>query len=168
MYRCLTMRQTSRMLQSACGGILWVVGGDEGTVSHLSPHVTHRTHPAGARARHMLVMFIRNKGPRDDYRNYLAICLLCHSYKLMSVIVARRLMTTLDGHLPFTLVQRALVLEDYAPALGVGGGLLVGKRVQEVWEKKRKKGKIIIINKKLTGSVGVNSRLGLGSLVRNI
>ena len=32
------------------------------------------------------------------------------------------------------------------------GGLLVGKRVQEVWEKKRKKGKIIlIINKKLTG-----------------
>ena len=25
------------------------------------------------------------------------------------------------------------------------GGLLVGKRVQEVWEKKRKKGKIIII-----------------------
>ena len=31
---------------------------------------------------------------------------------------------------------------------GVGGGLLVGKMVQEVWEKKRKKGeKIIIINK---------------------
>ena len=41
----------------------------------------------------------------------------------------------------FNLVQRALVLEDYAPELGVGGGLLVGKRVQEVWEKKRKKGK---------------------------
>ena len=66
----------------------------------------------------------------------------------------------------FNLVQRALVLEDCAPALGWGeGGLLVGKRVQEVWEKKRKKGKIIIIiNKKLTGRVGVNSRLGLGSL----
>ena len=43
----------------------------------------------------------------------------------------------------FNLVQRALVLEDYAPTLGVGG-LLVGKRVQEVWEKKIKKGKIII------------------------
>ena len=52
---------------------------------------------------------------------------------------------------------------------GWGGGLLVGKRVQEVWEKKRKKGKIIIIiNKKFTGMVGVNSRLGLGSLVTNI
>ena len=52
---------------------------------------------------------------------------------------------TLQLH--FNLVQRALVLEDYAPALGVGGGgcLLVGKRVQEVWEKKRKKEKIIII-----------------------
>ena len=68
----------------------------------------------------------------------------------------------------FNLVQRALVLEEYAPALGLGGGLLVGKRVQEVWEKKRKKGKrIIIINKKFTG-IGVNSRLGLGSLVTNI
>ena len=68
----------------------------------------------------------------------------------------------------FNLVQRALVLEEYAPAQGLGGGLLVGKRVQEVWEKKRKKGKIIIIiNKKFTG-IGVNSRLGLGSLVTNI
>ena len=35
-----------------------------------------------------------------------------------------------------------------------GGGLLVGKGVQEVWEKKRKKGKImLIINKKLTGKI---------------
>ena len=35
-----------------------------------------------------------------------------------------------------------------------GGGLLVGKRVQEVWGKKRKKGKIIIIiNRKLTGKI---------------
>ena len=41
--------------------------------------------------------------------------------------------------------------------------------MQEIWEKKRKKGKIIIIiNKKLTGMVGVDSRLGLGSLVRKI
>ena len=41
--------------------------------------------------------------------------------------------------------------------------------MQDVWEKKRKKGQIvIIINKKLTGRVGVNSRLGLGSLVRKI
>ena len=35
--------------------------------------------------------------------------------------------------------------------------------MQEVWEKKRKKG-----GEKLTGRVGVNSRLGLGSLVRKI
>ena len=41
--------------------------------------------------------------------------------------------------------------------------------MQDVWEKKRKKGNIIIIiNKKLTGRVAVNSRLGLGSLVRKI
>ena len=46
--------------------------------------------------RGMFVMLHR-KGPRDDYRNYRAICLLCHSYKLMSAIVARRLMTRLEG-----------------------------------------------------------------------
>ena len=35
--------------------------------------------------------------------NYRVICLLCHSYKLMSAIVAaRRLMDTLEGHLPDT------------------------------------------------------------------
>ena len=39
------------------------------------------------------------------------------------------------------------------------GGLLVGKRVQEVWEKKRKKGKIIIIiNKNLTGKINMNKK----------
>ena len=51
--------------------------------------------------RGMFVM-LHKKGSRDDYRNYRAICLLCHSYKLMSAIVARRLMTTLEGHLPDT------------------------------------------------------------------
>ena len=41
------------------------------------------------------------------------------------------------------------------------GVLLVGKRVQEIWEKKRKKGKIIIIiilNKKLTGKINMNKK----------
>ena len=51
--------------------------------------------------RGMFVM-LHKKGPRDDCRNYRAICLLCHSYKLMSAIMARRLMTTLEGHLPDT------------------------------------------------------------------
>ena len=37
-------------------------------------------------------------------------------------------------------------------------GLLLGKSVQEVWEKKRKKGKIIIINKKLTGKFNMKKR----------
>ena len=49
----------------------------------------------------------------------------------------------------------------HAPALLVrGGGLLVGKRAQEVWEKQRKKGKIIIIiiNKKLTSKINMKKR----------
>ena len=38
--------------------------------------------------RGMFVM-IHKKGSRNDYGNYRAICLLCHSYKLMSAVVAR-------------------------------------------------------------------------------
>ena len=37
--------------------------------------------------RGMFVM-IHNKGSRNDYGNYRAICLLCHSYKLISATVA--------------------------------------------------------------------------------
>ena len=51
--------------------------------------------------RGMFIM-LHKKGTRDDYRNYRAICLLCHSYKLLSAVVARRLMTSLEGHLPDT------------------------------------------------------------------
>ena len=47
-------------------------------------------------------MMIYKKGPRDDFANYRAICLLCHSYKLLSAVIARRLMEVLDGHLPDT------------------------------------------------------------------
>ena len=39
----------------------------------------------------------------------------------------------------------------------VCGGLLVGKSVQEVWEKKRKKGKIVI-NKKFTGKIKMKKK----------
>ena len=48
---------------------------------------------------------LHKKGPRDYYRNYRAICLLCHYYMLMSAIMARRLMTTLEGHLPDTQAE---------------------------------------------------------------
>ena len=49
---------------------------------------------------------LHKKGQRDDYMNYRAICLMCHSYKLMSAIVARRLITTLEGHLADTQLGR--------------------------------------------------------------
>ena len=45
---------------------------------------------------------IYKKGQSDDFGNYRAICLLCHAYKLLSAVVARRLMDVLDGHLPAT------------------------------------------------------------------
>ena len=42
------------------------------------------------------------EGPLDDMANYPAICLLCHSYKLLSAVVARRLMAVLEDRLPDT------------------------------------------------------------------
>ena len=47
-------------------------------------------------------MMIYKKEPRDDFANYRAICLVCHSYKLLSAVIARRLMEVLDSHLPDT------------------------------------------------------------------
>ena len=61
--------------------------------------------------RGMFIM-IHKKGSRDDYGNYRAICLLCHSYKLMSAVVARRLMVKLEDHLPDT---QAMVYPDGTP-----------------------------------------------------
>ena len=43
-------------------------------------------------------MMIYKKGPKD-YRVVCLLCLLCHSYKLLSAVIARRLMEVLDGHL---------------------------------------------------------------------
>ena len=48
--------------------------------------------------RGMFIM-LHKKGTRNDYGNYPAVCLLCHSYKLLSAEVARRLMTSLEEHL---------------------------------------------------------------------
>ena len=47
-------------------------------------------------------MMIYKKGSRDDLPNYHAIYLLCHSYKLLSAVIVRRLMEVLDDHLPDT------------------------------------------------------------------
>ena len=45
---------------------------------------------------------LHKKGPRDDFANYRAICLLCHSYNLLSAVVAHKLMDVLESHLPDT------------------------------------------------------------------
>ena len=47
-------------------------------------------------------IMLHKKGSRDDMANYRAICLLCHSYKLLSAVVARRLMAVLEDRLPDT------------------------------------------------------------------
>ena len=47
-------------------------------------------------------IMLHKKGLRDDMANYRAICLLCHSYKLLSAVVARRLMAVREDRLPDT------------------------------------------------------------------
>ena len=47
-------------------------------------------------------VMLHKKGPREDFANYRAVCLLCHSYQLLSAVVAHKLMDVLEGHLPDT------------------------------------------------------------------
>ena len=68
---------------------------------HIYRHnVENWTDPSWSCAR--VFMMIYKKGSRDDLPNYHAIYLLCHSYKLLSAVIARRLMEVLDDHLPDT------------------------------------------------------------------
>ena len=47
-------------------------------------------------------IMLHKKGSRDDTANYRIICLPCHSFKLLSAVVARRLMAVLDDRRPDT------------------------------------------------------------------
>ena len=49
--------------------------------------------------RGIFIMFYKKKC-KDDFSNYRAICLLCHAYKLISAIIARRLHIELEPILP--------------------------------------------------------------------
>ena len=49
--------------------------------------------------RGIFIMFYK-KGERDKFSNYRAICLLCHAYKLLSAVIARRLHVQLEPILP--------------------------------------------------------------------
>ena len=47
----------------------------------------------------IFAMFYK-KNSKDDFSNYRAICLLCHAYKLISAVIARRLHVELEPILP--------------------------------------------------------------------
>ena len=47
-----------------------------------------------------IFLMLYKKGDRDSFSNYRAICLLCHAYKLISAIIARRLRLELEPVLP--------------------------------------------------------------------
>ena len=49
-----------------------------------------------------LFVMLYKKGVRDDFANYRAIGLLCHSYKVLSVLVLRRMQDALELRLPDT------------------------------------------------------------------
>ena len=45
-------------------------------------------------------IMLYKKKCRDDFKNYRAICLLCHAYKLLSAVIAKRLSIELQDVLP--------------------------------------------------------------------
>ena len=49
---------------------------------------------------HALFIMLYKKGCRDDFSNYRAIGLLCHSYKVLSVLILRRMQPALEERLP--------------------------------------------------------------------
>ena len=49
-----------------------------------------------------IFVLLYKKGPRDDSSSYRAIGLLCHSYKVFSVLVLRRMQGALEQRLPKT------------------------------------------------------------------
>ena len=49
---------------------------------------------------HVLFIMLYKKGSRDDFSNYRAIGLLCHSYKVLSVLILRRMQPALEARLP--------------------------------------------------------------------
>ena len=49
---------------------------------------------------HVLFIMLYKKGSRDDFSNYRAIGLICHSYKVLSVLILRRMQPALEERLP--------------------------------------------------------------------
>ena len=47
-----------------------------------------------------IFLMMHKKNDRNDFSNYRAICLLCHSYKLLSAVIAQRLHAQLEHILP--------------------------------------------------------------------
>ena len=47
-----------------------------------------------------IFIMLYKKGERNDFGNYRAICLLCHAYKLLSAVIAKRLHVELESILP--------------------------------------------------------------------
>ena len=64
---------------------------------------------------------LHKNGSRDDMANYRAICLLCHSYKLFSAIVARRLMAVLEDDLPDTQAGFRQLVDAGTTSAPLGG-----------------------------------------------
>lgn len=63
----------------------------------MLPHVEITVHlPELVR---VVALMLHKKGSGNKFANYRAICLLCHSYKLLSAVVARRLIDVLEEQL---------------------------------------------------------------------
>ena len=97
-----------------------------------------------------IFIMIYKKKERDNFSNYRAICLLCHAYKLLSAVLARRLHIDLAQVLPDTQA-------GFRPARGTRDNICILKWTWK-WMILREKREVVITFIDYTASFDTESQ----------
>ena len=98
------------------------------------------------------------KNSRDDFKNYRAICLLCHAYKLLSSVIARRLHHELAPSLPDSQA-------GFRPARGTRDNVCILKWTIKMLLKEAQPAVITFVD--YTAAFDTESQLFLDKALRN-
>ena len=103
-------------------------------------------------------VMLYKKNSRDDFKNYRAICLLCHAYKLLSSVIARRLHHELAPSLPDSQA-------GFRPARGTRDNVCILKWTIKMLLKEAQPAVITFID--YTAAFDTESQLFLDKALRN-
>ena len=104
-----------------------------------------------------IFIMIYKKKARDDFSNYRAICLLCHAYKLLSAVLARRLHIDLANVLPDTQA-------GFRPARGTRDNICILKWTIKMILREKREAVITFID--YTAAFDTESQLFLDEALR--